>query len=335
MTKENGFSDEPIIPNVSEALAFEPVPEAPKQKSRRGRLLTVLVLLTVGAVWFFMDGRLPDGFVGGDGVPIIKAEGGPIKVRPDKPGGMEVPDRDKKVYEQMEGVSGGAQVERLLPPPETPLPPPASAPTPPPPPGSSMSKSLPLPPPPPAAPGDMRKVVKKPLAKAPSAKAPSAKAPSAKAPVKKKKAQKNMAPKILTPIVPTKKDVLSIKPPKQVPSPPPPPKGAELAKKKALSAKKSGSAKKTSGGSKGFFMVQLAAVRTPERAQKEWERLSGAHFEMLGGLELFVTKVDLGPGKGVFYRLRAGPLANEGASRKLCNGLSARKVGCLIVYPGG
>ena len=47
-----------------------------------------------------------------------------------------------------------------------------------------------------------------------------------------------------------------------------------------------------------------------------------------------MTKAELGPARGVFYRLRAGPLADEAAARRLCARLSKRKVGCLIIKPG-
>ena len=48
---------------------------------------------------------------------------------------------------------------------------------------------------------------------------------------------------------------------------------------------------------------------------------------------LIVTKAHLGPGKGIFYRLRAGPIANETAARTLCQQLTKRKIGCLIIKP--
>ena len=69
-----------------------------------------------------------------DSVPLIRADQRPLKVKPDQPGGMDVPDRDKLVFNEKEG---GPPVEKLLPPAEAPqpLPPPlpkeAAAPPPP------------------------------------------------------------------------------------------------------------------------------------------------------------------------------------------------------------
>ena len=82
-----------------------------------------------------------------------------------------------------------------------------------------------------------------------------------------------------------------------------------------------------------FYHVQLAATRSSELATSEWERLKGRHLDLLGRLSLTINKVDLGSGKGIFYRLRAGPLADEGKARELCKTLAKRKVGCLMIRP--
>jgi hypothetical protein len=60
--------------------------------------------------------------------PTIVAGAGPEKMRPEAPGGMEVPNQDKQIFERMAPPPRGQQppqrVERLLPPPEAPMPPP-------------------------------------------------------------------------------------------------------------------------------------------------------------------------------------------------------------------
>ena len=56
-------------------------------------------------------------------------------------------------------------------------------------------------------------------------------------------------------------------------------------------------------------------------------------MDLLGDLGLKVTKADLGAKKGIYYRLRAGPLADEKAARRLCRQLTKRQVGCLIIKP--
>ncbi len=81
------------------------------------------------------------------------------------------------------------------------------------------------------------------------------------------------------------------------------------------------------------YKVQVGAVRSLERAQGEWERLRRKNSDLLGKLALSITKADLGSKKGVFYRLRAGPVADEAAARALCANLAKRKMGCLVIRP--
>ncbi|WP_142850660.1 SPOR domain-containing protein, partial [Telmatospirillum sp. J64-1] len=79
----------------------------------------------------------------------------------------------------------------------------------------------------------------------------------------------------------------------------------------------------------GAWLVQLGALREEQAAVKEWLRLQKAHPDLLSSLNQDIQRADLGD-KGLFFRLRAGPL-DEQAARNLCTQLSGRKVGCLVV----
>ncbi|MBY0280931.1 MAG: SPOR domain-containing protein [Alphaproteobacteria bacterium] len=57
---------------------------------------------------------------GGNTPPLIQAEQGPYKVRPENPGGIAIPHQDKLIYGRLSGESD-QPVERLLPPPEQPV----------------------------------------------------------------------------------------------------------------------------------------------------------------------------------------------------------------------
>ena len=81
------------------------------------------------------------------------------------------------------------------------------------------------------------------------------------------------------------------------------------------------------------YQVQLAAVRSTATAQSEWQRMQKKFPAQLDGLQLNVVKADLGK-KGVFYRLRAGPVADANAAKAICDALKAKKAGCLVVRPG-
>jgi len=313
---------------ASDALEFEPVvPEPPKR--RLGLKAFMFLVVAAAGAWSYYGDQLIQLWRGGQGgIPLIKADPGPVKVRPVNPGGLRVPNRDKLVYDRMHGKSAGpgeaggegGGAERLLPPPEQPLPKPR--------PKKEVAKETPKTKPVPEVP--TVKDVAAAIRPAPPPQAPTlstaeeTKTP-ALAPIKAKRESEPKAEK-LTPPVKTLKPA-----PKPVtkPAPKPEPKQATTAKP-APKPETSASAPIPSGRT---YLVQLAAARSPQGARSEWERLRKKHLDLLGDLELKVTKADLGARKGVYYRLRAGPLADEKAARQLCQQLTKRQVGCLIIKP--
>jgi cell division septation protein DedD len=82
-----------------------------------------------------------------------------------------------------------------------------------------------------------------------------------------------------------------------------------------------------SGGS-GNYQVQLAAMKSEAEAQAIWKKAQGANKDLLGNLTEDIQRADLGA-KGVFFRLRAGPL-DEAAAKSLCAELTARKQVCIV-----
>lgn len=67
-------------------------------------VLGVAVLAGVGAFgWSMLSG---DGGVGDDGPRIIRADKDPVKVLPENPGGVTVPNQDKAVYDRVAGGTG-------------------------------------------------------------------------------------------------------------------------------------------------------------------------------------------------------------------------------------
>ncbi len=263
MNSSGNRTDNDIVPDRADALEFEQVHRS-SPKRRFGLILTLLVLAgaSAGAGWYLYGDKLLAGAEGD--IPIIRAAEGPVKVRPDNPGGMAIPDRDKLVYERLKGGEQDVRVERLLPRPEAPLAPPA------------------------------------PVAEVAPAAAPDV-------------IEKQVADPIVSPATIPKIEEVA-----KTATPPPP---ATPVTKTAEPVK--------------VYRVQLAAVRSQDGAQGEWARLKKKNGDLLNGLILNVIRVDLGADKGIFYRLRAGPLASEGTAKKLCERLSARKIGCLIVRPGG
>ncbi len=259
------------------------------RKHLNRRTLTLAAAILVGgtsvlaAGWYGATRWL--GLGAEEVVPLIQADSRPYKVRPDDPGGLQIPNRDKLVYDRLTGEERPAPVERLLPAPERPLPPPrpgdqprelASDAPPPPPPPVTPRVITESPPPPPSEDTAVAAATPEPKPVPEAAKPPSAEPPSA-------------TPASATPVVPVVK-----------------------------------------AAADGDFLVQLASVRAEEGAHREWARLSKRHGDLLGTLALSVERADLGA-RGVYYRVRAGPLADRAAATCLCDALKARKLGCLVV----
>jgi cell division protein FtsN len=110
---------EPIAPTAR--------PQAASSGGYVVRLLGAAVVIAgLGVLgWYVYDRLLSTG--GSGEVPLIEADDGPTKKRPEDPGGLVVPNQDKLVYETLDGEGAEETVERLLPAPEEPLPQPEPA----------------------------------------------------------------------------------------------------------------------------------------------------------------------------------------------------------------
>lgn len=112
------------------------------------------------------------------------------------------------------------------------------------------------------------------------------------------------------------------------PKPPPRPKMVSAAKAaggpEKLNAKNSGPQP----------AVHLASYRTKKAANRGWAQLRRAHRKLLGKLGPEVTKVNFGPGKGVYYRLKVGPVGSAKAATDLCRKLKKRRQYCEPSFIG-
>ena len=75
--------------------------------------------------------------------------------------------------------------------------------------------------------------------------------------------------------------------------------------------------------------IHLASYRSEKAARKGWSDLKSRYKDLLGSLDSRVNKIDLGPEKGIYYRLTAGPLGTSEA-KTLCQQLLNRKHFCQI-----
>jgi TPR repeat protein len=100
---------------------------------------------------------------------------------------------------------------------------------------------------------------------------------------------------------------------------------------KLMDKKGRGAAKKAvPATARGGFSVQLGSGKSKAGAVDESVRLTQAHKLALNGLKIVLVRAELGK-RGVFYRLRAGPLSDRAAANALCRKLSARKQGCIVI----
>ena len=263
----------------------------PGGKRSYGLILGIVFGIAIaGGVGFFAFG--PSGPLTSSGEPpVIQADPTPYKTKPDDPGGMQVPNQDKLVYERVAKGDAAPQVENLLPPAEEPREPPAS-PTPETQPAIENSRETA----PPASESGEEEV--DPLAQAVA-----------------EIAEEGGQPVSLVPNSQSS-------PSQTAPSP------VQTSPETVQSPQQTASVTIPDDA----FMVQLAAARSSEGAESEWEKLSGQHDELLGGLNHVVLRADLGD-RGVFYRLRVGPLDDRPAAENLCEALAAKNVGCIVIRP--
>ena len=82
----------------------------------------------------------------------------------------------------------------------------------------------------------------------------------------------------------------------------------------------------------GSYLLHLASYKNPKNADAGWLNLKGRFSNLLSGLSPVVKLADLGT-KGVYHRLYAGPVANEGEAKKICAAFKKRGTYCKPAKP--
>jgi hypothetical protein len=315
---DDSWLDQPARPRPSISRVAN-LPESEvvwePETTRRGLALpfaiAAIALLVFGAILWWAYSSDPEQ--GGGEVPVIVAEDTPIKEKPAEEGGLEVPDQDKLVYDNIaEGEQPDGQVEQLLPAPEEPVAPPQPEPA-----VTAAAEPTPLPSSAeetdaaladaastaPAAPEPVQPQAAASGASAPAA--PAAAAPAAAAPATGAEAA--------------------------APAPAAEP-AAPAATQQAAAPAAAAPAEPVQPAAGAGWKIQLAAVKSEQAARQEWGRMQKAHPDMLGDMRLTVQRADLGD-KGVFFRIQAGPLPDRTTAEDVCAELKASKQPCLVVKP--
>lgn len=284
-----------------------------QRMSRRGRVLPgLLVLAAIGAfvaiVWWAYSAAEQSETP--TEIPVVEAEPGDEKVRPESEGGMEVPNRDKLIYEQLDAGEGEPEVERLLPPPEEPLEPPA------PPPVEAAPTESPSPESPPAAtaiPETAGLTPPPPPQEIQPSELPAGEMPADESAAGESTGGATAAPDAVEPgaVPEAEPPAPEVPAPEAAPAPDTPTPAATAA---------------------GAFRIQLAAVKDESGARAEWERLQKAHAALLGDLHPTIERADLGD-QGVFFRIQGGPLPSRDAAAGICDRLKQQGQACIVVAP--
>lgn len=280
-----------------------------RARRKKGVLIGVLIGVVIAVVVAFLTfGRFVSAYraSGGD-APLIKADRSPVKVRPATPGGMEVPNQDKLIYERLR-ESDTARVEKLMPAPEKPALPEDEEDA-----SDEIAQIIALEEPQETPQslevasttlvgedGERVEVMFRTI----SSEQAQNRVEQAKKTIEARKAQ---AAAVLKSSAQAKQ--------KPAPEKPAAKPAAKPEAKKAAPAE--------------TFAVQLVSTKNRDASEKEWTRLSKKHADALKGLphEISEIKTD----KNTFYRLRTGVFDSRDKADAVCRKLKDKKQECLVV----
>lgn len=316
------FGEEPTEATPAEAAEEE-------RSGPRFRLLHLLIGLLVLACLALLVPLGLDFFGSQESgeIPVIQAQQQPDKVRPEEPGGLQVPHQDVEVLNPPSGDSADPQVERLLPPPEEPQPLPipnegvAALETP-------AAPELSLPPvaeTAPEAPASPSEAASQSSAAAEAVSTPeplateSAAAPAAGAPETVETLAGAGASEGASEAASAADAASSTE---AAPA-------ASEAPAEAAQTQEAALPPATAPAGEGIY-IQLGSLGKRDGVSAEWARLQKAFPDFLGDMELAVQTVTL-EGRGTFHRIQTGPFPNRGTAEEMCAFLKSSDQACIVI----
>jgi hypothetical protein len=270
-------------------------------------------------------------------VPELAPEPGKqVKMSPDQPGGTQVGDQDKGVFNMVTEGENAGKIAITAPPEDPKTPPEGAEKTPedsknaegsimPPPlaPEKVGDAALPILPEPGAPAPDGGKTAESILPVPPAeGKAPDAKQPEVPAAVAMPPEQP--APPVTPPKAPANNNQIAVVIPKATtatvpvtPPPSPPPGNANVTPMRTMS---------------GVYRIQVASARSETGAKTLWDKQVNKHPDVLGKLPLTVQTAVI-QDRGTFYRVQGGAFGDREAADSVCRKLKSRGQDCIVVRP--
>ena len=228
-------------------------------------------------------------------IPVIKRPQASVKVKPENPGGMEILNQDKSVYNIIEKEPERKEVESILPPPEQPILP--------------EIKAAATTPAPEAAPEQTPEL--KPIETTTEVKTSEVKTVAAP------KAVVNETKEITLPTIKeaSQKEAVQAKAE---------PKPQPVAKAEPKPEPKIAATQAVTGD----WQVQLMSSPNQKAVTSAWTGLVKKH-PALKGVSHEIETADLGA-KGTYYRLKAGAYATRAEADKLCSTIKSQGGSCIV-----
>lgn len=299
---DNDNKDDDFLDEFRQKLGGQDMENFEEKKNEINRSKNVFIGAVSGIAlaavvgWFVLSPRYADA--PDAELPVIRRPQNAVKVQPAEPGGMEILNQDKSVYDIIEKKDTSAPVvENLLPPPEEPQLPVIAAQ-----PETTVADKVTAQIQPTVVEQKVEEIIR--VAEAPKPQ-PVQEPKTEPAPAPLSQAVSAPAP------APTPEPVVRPEPqpvpqPKATPAPQPEPKAAAA----------------------GTWQVQLMSSPNKTAMDSAWKNLV-KKYPVLNGQPHEIETADLGS-KGTFYRLKAGAFADRGGADNLCNDLKALGGSCIV-----
>lgn len=297
---DNDNKDDDFLDEFRQKLGGQDMENFEEKKNEINRSKNVFIGAVSGIAlaavvgWFVLSPRYADA--PDAELPVIRRPQNAVKVQPAEPGGMEILNQDKSVYDIIEKKDTSAPVvENLLPPPEEPQLPVIAAQ-----PETTVADKVTAQIQPTVVEQKVEEIIR--VAEAPKPQ-----------PVQEPKTEPEPVPlsQAVSAPAPTPEPVVRPEPqpapqPKATPAPQPEPKAAAA----------------------GAWQVQLMSSPNKTAMDSAWKNLV-KKYPVLNGQPHEIETADLGS-KGTFYRLKAGAFADRSGADNLCNDLKALGGSCIV-----